>query len=155
MPADVELDGQSFRLDYRLLDHVWAQAPPVLREPVEHGFDAAWVRARIPNVFGITPEPARAEKALLEVGFVAVTEGEPVCYPFVCTDHYGRSALMFSREGPKEAAKRTIAAAFWGVLAQNPDDLTDFSQRVYHIGAGVWLNYGCESGRVYCNESDE
>jgi hypothetical protein len=153
MPAYVELDGHSFSLDYRLCDHFGIQVPPPLLNPIRQGFDAAWVRARIPGLFGFTPEPAEVEKALLYVGFVAVTEGGAVCYPFICTDHYGKSALVFSDDGPEEAVKRSIADGFWGALAREPEDLTDFEQRVHHPGAMVWLDYGCESGRVYCEES--
>lgn len=153
MPADVRLDGSLFSLDYRLGDHFGVRVPPSLRYSIERGFDAAWVRARIPNLFGFTPEPAEVEKALLHVGFVAVSGGGTVSYPFICTDHYGKSALMFSDAGPEQAVKRSIADSFWGVLAQNPDDLADFEQRVHHPGAMMWLEYGCESGRVYCEES--
>jgi hypothetical protein len=155
MPAHVELDGSSFSLEYRLSDQLGDRLPPALRLPVSQGIDAAWVRARIPNVFGFTPEPAEIEKSLLYSGFVAVTEDRSVCYPFLCTDHYGRAALMFSNDGPEEAVKRAIADAFWGALAQDPGDLADFEERVYHPGAMMWLNYGCQSGRVYCDESEE
>jgi hypothetical protein len=155
MPADVALAGDAFSLEFRLCDHLEGRLPPALGIPVKEGIDAAWVRARIPGTFGFTPEPAETEKALLYAGFVAVTEDRSVSYPFVCTDHYGRSALMFSEQGPEEAVKRTIAAAFWDVLAREPDELTDFEERVYHPGAGVWLSYGCELGRVYCDETEE
>lgn len=155
MGAHVVLDGTGFSLAQRLSDHIRGREPPVLRHPVENGFDAAWVRARIPNTFGFTPEKAEVEKALLNVGFVAVPEGEAVCYPFVCIDHYGRTGLMFSDEGPEEFIKQSIAAGFWGLLAQEPENVSNFEERVYHPGAGVWLTFGCEDGRVYCDESDE
>lgn len=155
MPAYVELDGDSFRLCYRLSDHLGSQVPPVLRYPVKQGFDAAWVSARIPSLFGFTPEPAEVEKALLYVGFAAVPTDGAICYPFLCSDHYGKSALMFSDAGPEETVKQSIATAFWEALVQEPDDITDFEQRVYHPGAMVWLTYGCDSGRVYCDESEE
>lgn len=63
--------------------------------------------------------------------------------------------MFFSDDGPEEHVKRSIAAGFWGVLAQEPEDVTDFDERVYHPGAGVWLNYGCKDGHLYCDESDE
>lgn len=153
MAALVEIDGRRFSLDYRLEDHLGTHAPLVLRHAVDHHCDAAWVRARIPHVFGFTPGLAEVEKALLDVGFVAVSEDYQTGYPFVCTDHYGRSGLGFSDEGPEESVKRAIAGAFWGLLIRDPEDLVDFEQKVYHPGAGLWLNYGCESGRVYCDES--
>jgi hypothetical protein len=155
MPADVALDGGSFSLGYRLGDHLGSSVPLALRRPVKEGFDAAWVRARIPGLFGFTPDVAEVEKALLETGFAAVAEEGAVCYPFVCTDHYGRSALMFSDDGPDEAVKRSIAAAFWGSLLRDPDDLADFEERVYHPGASIWLDYGCDGDRLYCEESQD
>lgn len=155
MPADVELAGSASSLDCYLSDHCGAHAPQVLQNAVDEQFDAAWVRARIPNVFGFTPHLAEVEKSLLDVGFVAVAEEALVCYPFICSDHYGRSALMFSDEGPDGDVKRSIAAAFWDVLMQNPDDLSDFAERVYHPGAGVWLNYRCRSGEICCEETAE
>ena len=155
IPADVTLDGSSFGLACRLRDHVGVVVPPALRRPVKDGFDAAWVRARIPSLFGFTPGKAEDEKALIYTGFAAVADEGAVCYPFVCTDHYGTSALMFSDDGPEESVKRSIAGAFWGALLLDADDLTDFEERVYHTGASVWLDYGCDCGRVYCEESQE
>jgi hypothetical protein len=155
MPADVELDGDSFRLDYRLQDHLGADGPLIIRHAVSQQCDAAWVRARIPKVFGFTPGPAEIEKALTNVGFVVVPVENQTGYPFMCTDHYGRSALEFSDKSPEETIKRAIADAFWGLLIREPEDLADFEQKVYHPGASVWLNYGCASGRVYCEESQD
>jgi hypothetical protein len=155
MAAYVELDGGSGSLDYRLRDQFGDMAPPALRYPIRQGFDAAWVRARIPNIFGFTPGPAEIEKALLDLGFVAVTGDGSVCYPFFCMDHYGETALLFSDLGPEGIIKRSIADAFWGVMIQDPDELADFEQRVHHPGAMLWLNYGCQSGQVYCDESRE
>ena len=57
MPAYIELDGGSSSLDYRLCDQLDLLMPPALRYPIDQGFDAAWVRARIPNIFGFTPGP--------------------------------------------------------------------------------------------------
>lgn len=62
---------------------------------------------------------------------------------------------MFSHAGPDEAVKRSIASGFWGLLLLKPDDLTDFEERFFHSGTGLWLNLGCEDGHVYCDESDE
>lgn len=155
MPAYVELDGGSFSLDYRLCDHLSSHVPPVLRYPIKHGFDAAWVRARMPSLFGFTSDPTELEKALLCVDFAAVTSDGAVCYPFYCSDYYGQSSLMFSDAGPEENVKKSIGHAFWEALLQEPDDLTDFEQRVYHPGAMIWLTYGCDSGRLYCDESEE
>lgn len=155
MPADVTLDGTSFSLAFELAEHLGDSAPPILRQPINALFDAAWVRARIPNVFGFEPEAADVEKALLFEGFVAVTEDRSAAYPFVCTDHYGKSSLMFSDAGPEEATRRSIADAFWATLLENPNELSDFEERVYHPGASIWMTYGCKFGHLYCDESEE
>jgi hypothetical protein len=70
-------------------------------------------------------------------------------------DHYGKSALMFSDDVPEESIKRSIAAGFWGLLMRGSEDLTDFAERVPHPDAIAGLEYGRESGRVYCEESHE
>jgi hypothetical protein len=155
MPADVALAGNAFSLAFELSDHLGDSAPSALRLPIKEGFDAAWVRARIPSVFGFEPEAAGVEKALLFAGFVAVTEDRSTAYPFACADRYGRSSLMFSDEGPEEAIKRAIADAFWATLLDSPEELSDFEERVYHPGASIWLTYGCKFGHLYCDESQE
>ena len=155
VPAEVELAGRSFASDFRLRDQPRDQLPLVVRQVVDGGYDAAWVRARIPRVFQFTPPPAQMEKALLDVGFVAAMEQADVGIPFVCTDHYGRTALMFSDDGPDHQTRRSIASAFWRLLCQNAEDVSDFETRVYHPGAGVWLTFGCNAGDLYCEESEE
>ena len=154
-PADIELDGDSFSLDYRLEDQPGAKGPLIIRLAIRHRCEAAWVRARIPKVFGFTPRPAEVEKALIDVGFVAVADDHPTGYPFLCTDYYGRAALGFSNRGPENPLKRAIADAFWELLIQEPDDLAAFEQKVYHPGRGLWLNYACSMGRVSCEESGD
>lgn len=156
--ARVELGGTSFRLADRLGDHLAALAAPSLGEAVREQFDATWVRARIPRVFGSAPDPSETEgieKALLHAGFAAIDAGGASCTPFICTDHYGRSALIFGTDDPEDAANRSIAGAFWDLLLREPEDLADFEQRVYHSGAGGWLIYRCESGRVSCDFEED
>jgi hypothetical protein len=155
MPADMKLDGGSCTLDYPLQDHLGAHGPLIVRLAVSQQCDAAWVRARIPRVFGFTPGLAEIEKALLHAAFVAVPQDNRTGYPFICNDHYGRSALGFSDDGPEESVQRAIADAFWGLLLRDPEDLADFEQKVFHPGAGLWRDYGCASGLVYCEESPD
>jgi hypothetical protein len=150
MPAEVELSGNGFTLEFKLQDT--ADPPMELRMAIAGRFDAAWVRARLPRVFGFTPPAPETEKALLDVGFVAAQPDGSYAIPFRCTDHYGRTGLMFSPEGPDEASQTAIASAFWSLLLQSPDDLEDFEAKVYHPGAGVWLRYECSHGEVFCDE---
>ena len=155
VPAMVELNGRSFSTGVELRDVVGQHPPAVLARPIEQHYDAAWVRGRLPRVFGFTPVISEVEKSLLDVGFVAVAFGGSVGFPFVCADYYGRTGLMFSPEGPDEKSQAKIASAFWSLLLHSPDDLEDFEAAVYHPGAGVWMHFGCADGEPYYRESDD
>jgi hypothetical protein len=73
--------------------------------------------------------------------------------PFECSDYYGESGLTFSSvKAPDEAIQRAIAEAFWGLLLSAPTDLSDYEDRLYHSGAGVWLLFGVESGEPFMRE---
>jgi hypothetical protein len=152
VPAVVRLIGNGFAHDYRLADHVGAHAPGVLWVPLHGQFEAAWVRARIPRVFGFDPEPAEVEKALLDLGFVAIPEGTDAGYPFWCSDHYGRVALLFSPEGPDRWLQARIAAAFWDLLLEEPEDLADFEEDVAWPCDATTRRFGCQDGDVFCHE---
>lgn len=154
VPANVELEGIAFHPSFALDELPADDLPPVLREAIEHHFDVAWVRARLPAVFGCAPDPSEREKTLLLQGFVAVRDGADEALAFECSDHYGRTSLTFSEAEGDEQLKADVADAFWSVLLAEPDALADFSARCYHVGAGVWLNYGCADGEPYCLESD-
>jgi hypothetical protein len=154
VPAAVELDGSSFSTDFHLRDSAAERPPAILARPIEQQFDAAWVRARLPRIFGFTPEPSQVEKSLLDVGFVAVATGSSVGIPFVCTDYYGRTGIMFSHAGPDQDTQAKIATAFWSLLLQSPNDLADFEARVYHPGAGIWMHFGCHDGEPCYEESE-
>jgi hypothetical protein len=146
-------DGTSFSFTHQLAEHTEAsQAPLSLRDPLVEGYAAAWVRGRLPIVFGHEPAPPEVEKTLLHETFAAARGGE--AFVFHCADHYGRTALLFSDDGPAEPTKDAIAAAFWRVLLKDPEDLANFRLRVFHPGAGVWLEYACEQGVVSRTESD-
>jgi len=146
-------DGQPLRFTHQLADHVDAtRAPRSLRLALTNGYDAAWVRARLARAFAYTPTPPDAEKTLLCEAVAGVRGDEG--FLFHCGDHYGKTALQFSGLGPDEPTKGAIAAAFWSVLLRAPDDLADFRRRVFHPGAGVWLEYACVDGEVSCRERE-
>jgi len=155
VPATVELEGNGFSTDFHLRDVAGERPPAILARPIKHQYDAAWVRGRLPHVFGFTPELSEVEKSLLDVGFVAIAAGGLVGFPFICTDYYGRTGLMFSPVGPDQDTQAKIAAAFWSLLLQSPDDLADFEATVYHPGAGVWMHFGCEDGEPSYSESED
>ena len=155
VPADVQLTGTMFDPSFHLRELPSNRIPPVLRVPIEQLFDVAWVRARLPAVFGVTPEPSETEKTFLQQAFVAVPEGSDEGIAFECSDYYGKTSLMFSEAETDEPLKSRIADAFWSLLLSEPDALADFTGHSYHIGAGVWLHYGCANGEPFCYESDD
>lgn len=126
--------------------------PAVLRRAIAEKYDAAWVRARLPRVFGYSVENAETEKALLFETFVAV-RGE-AAFVFQACDYYGRTDLTFA-DSVDEDTKNAIATAFWGLLLAEPNDLEDFAARVYHPGAGCWLEFACDRGEVSLRETEE
>jgi hypothetical protein len=154
VPADLELEGTMFDSSFPLSELPGHRIPPVLRVPVTKHFDVAWVRARLPVVFGFTPEPSEVEKAFLSQAFVAVPDGADVGIGFDCTDYYGQTSLTFSPKETDDALKSRIADAFWSILLSEPDALAEFSAKFDHIGAGITLEYGCEGGEPYCKESE-
>jgi hypothetical protein len=155
VPAEVELEGRSFRPLFPLADVSADRIPPILRVPIEKHYDVSWVRARLPHAFGISPEPSEAEKTLHLSGFVAVPDGQDEAVAFWCSDYYGKTSLMFSDAETDEAAKEKAANAFWGVLLSEPDELEDFEASVIHLGAPVTLHFGCEDGEPFFRETPE
>ena|SRR5215469_3986041 len=155
VPAAVQLNGNRFSTGFYLRDLVGKRAPAILARAIEQHYDAAWVRARLPRVFAFTPELSEVEKSLLNVCFVAVAVGSSIGLPFICIDYYGRTGLMFSPEGPDQETQAKVAAAFWSLLLQSPDDVADFAATVYHPGAGVWMHFGCEDGEPCYRESED
>jgi hypothetical protein len=153
--AAVGLAGHSFSLGHSLEDFLQppALAPIPLRASLKEGFDAAWVRARIPRLFGFPPDYAEGDKSVFHEGFVAVTPDLAVGYPFVFTDYYACSRLMFSDEGPAPEIKGEIAAAFWSALLESPDDLEDFEITIHHFPWPGAMVLGCSAGRVYQGEA--
>jgi hypothetical protein len=106
--------------------------------------------------FGTFEEPPSApevEKTLLLETFAAVRGRD--AFVFCYADHYGSSALMFSEVGPDDAAKDSIAPAFWNLLLRDAEDLADYRARIFHPGACVWLEFACEDGALSLSESND
>jgi len=154
VPALIELNGNGFRIGFKLADLIGGRAPAVLVAPLKGKYDVSWVRARLPTAFGFTPEVSEVEKSLLNVGFIAVT-ADMTGIPFKCADYYGRTGIMFSPEGPDPALQQKVAEAFWQLLLLSPEDLSDFQAKVYHPGAGIWMHFGCSGGEpTFAQSSD-
>jgi hypothetical protein len=152
----VELDGDDGpSISFPLREAVGERPAAILARAIAERYDAAWVRARIPQVFGFVPDAADGEKSLLDIGFVAVKADSLVGTPFICSDHYGRTGILFSPAGPDQATQAEIAGSFWSLLLRDPEDLADFDTKVYHLGAGVWLHFGCTDGEPFCEEEPD
>ena len=155
-PVRLKLDVAGAGADFPLHDFAGNPPPPVLRLAFEKQYDAAWVRARMPRVFGYAPVFVEEEEnALLDVDFVATPSGQAEAMPFVCGDHHGRACLLFKTDGEDPAVRQRIAAAFWSLLLANPDDLADFEQMVYHEPSEMWLKLGCLHGNLFCEQVED
>jgi hypothetical protein len=140
--AAVDLDGPSGAQEHRLREHPGFQA--VTNIPNE--YDVAFVRARIPRLFGFTPQKAQHEKSFLDEGFVCVFP-EYECIPFLCCDHYGFTTLWFQDDVPDDQKAR-IATAFWSLMLSSTDDVEDFEDSADDWG-GHKVTLGCRCGEVY------
>lgn len=103
--------------------------------------NALWVRARLPIVFGFAPptcsRPIRT--TFLNAGFVGITEvarDRVTAVPFVCTDDEFefRTELRFGMN-TDECTRLCIAAAFWELLACEPDAIASYAD-------WIWLSDG-------------
>jgi hypothetical protein len=153
IPAVVELDGKVFSPSHALCDLPREKIAPVLRVPVDKGYDVSWVRARLPHAFGISPEQSENEKTMLEANFVAVEEGRDEGIAFTCCDYYGKTSLLFSPDEQDQALIARVASTFWDVLLEEPNVLADFEATVAHMGAPLTLNFGCRMGEPFYFES--
>lgn len=158
--AELKLTDGAGPLEFPLHDFAGQPPPAVLRLAFEKQYDAAWVRARIPRVFGFTPQFVEVEdSALMDVGFVAAPEDRTKASAFVCADRHGRAGLYFARwrelVDRNAADARRVAQAFWSLLLARPDDLADFEQIVYHEPSDVWLKIGCLYGKLFCEQSED
>ena len=123
------------------------------------GDDCPWVRGRCERLFLVSPttEEDRGEKCGFDAGFIAVCpqpDGKLLGVPFICTDHYLRSGLMFSDEVDPALSNR-IADAFWNLLLADPNDLPDYEDIVYHLGAGLLMKFGVENGQPFVEATEE
>ena len=76
-----------------------------------------------------------------------------VCVPFDCSDHYGRTSLIFSSDdAPPLELRGEIANAFYGLMLDEPDALADYDNRLYHSGGGFSIDFGVSQGEPYFEE---
>lgn len=155
VPARVTLTGAVFEYVFPLadcLEEVFAATRAILQP----GADAPWVLGRLKRLFGIERLPIenRGKKTCFYAAFLAVLpERGNLAVPFECTDNYLETALMFSSENaPPQDLQETIARAFWGLLLTEPDELTDYNERMLFQGEGIWIRFGVEHGEPFLVE---
>jgi len=148
VPATVRLHGDHPPAAHSLQEAVGPNPPAILVEPLREGFEAAWVRGRIPLVFGFEPDAPGDESSLLYATFLAIETESPFAYPFHCTDAAGRASLIFSPAGPDVETQRRVAAAFWSVLLHKPADLADFESKRFDPKQGRWQTFACVGGDI-------
>jgi hypothetical protein len=118
-----------------------------------------WVRARIPVAFAFHP-PIGGDlqrRDLLDFPFLAVfpsgSGATLSAVPFVCVEGYSGPGLTF-RKTDAASTKERIAAAFWRVLLQMPEDIAPFEEWMYDEEAGV-LKVGCGPGILYLSDLED
>lgn len=146
MSAAVEIEESTGSTEQHFRDH-----PDFKHANAIPYYDVAFIRARIPRLFGYVPQPAEREKTFLCDGFVAVFK-ELECVPFVCTDYYGRTGLEFSQLVPDDL-KVSIAARFWSLFLADGDDVEDYEFVVEEYGFSPRVTLGCRDGEI-CAEED-
>lgn len=157
VPAAVDFSGYE---NGPTLAEALAKAEATIRAIVNPGEDAPWASGRIQRVFQQRqiPEDERGEKCCTLFTFLAVIVDRDsiVGIPFVCTDHYGESILLFGDDPPPDAeTMQSVANAFWSLLLSKPNDLADYSDRMEHLGAGVTIEFGVDDGVPFMREISE
>ncbi len=145
IPASVRIEETTGSWEHHFRDH-----PNFKNANTIPYYDVAFIRARIPCIFGYTPQPAECEKMFLCDGFLAVIE-EIECIPFNCSDYYGRTGLEFSRLAADEL-KSGIASRLWSLFLADCDDVDDFEFTVDEYGFHPHVTLGCRNGEVYAQE---
>jgi hypothetical protein len=155
VPAATKLAGTSFSAQFNLLD--WARDQNLRLPAIIRGDEnAAWFLGRLMYLFNTAniAEDERMEKTCFDVSFVAVLHNASnVTVPFDCSDHYGRTSLMFSSDDEPPLELRTqIANAFYRLMLDEPGSLKDYDNRLLHSGAGIWIDFGVSCGEPYFDE---
>ncbi|MCA9069402.1 MAG: hypothetical protein KDA84_10785 [Planctomycetaceae bacterium] len=157
-PAKIELYGSMFDLTHHLEDHLKQRSVSAeVRALIRPRQNAIWIRARAQRLFHIPSSVAedRIEKSFFQAEFLAIfpEEGQYIGVPFECSDYYGRTGLTFSSEdSPPESLQDKIADAFWELLLSDPNDIEDYRDTMFHLGAGVEIEFGVEDGEPFFEE---
>ena len=158
VPALTELVGTSFSCQFDFTE--WAQQKKrTLPSIVRGDHNAPWFLGRMMHLFNTenVGEEDRMEKSCFNVSLIAILHNASnVAVPFDCCDHYARTALMFSSDDePPLTVRSSIADAFYSLMLDDPCGLTDYDNRLFHSGVGIWMDYGVSHGEPYFNEATD
>ena len=161
IPALLEIDEPSRWPEYPLSE-LDSEIPTVSSLYWGDFGDVAWVRAKIPLVFGYTPihDAEECRLTLLDEGFLAVFPfaNKPAkAFPFACTDDIADNltGLIFSQRGPPRKTKAAIAKAFWSALLSGPrDELADFTATIVTDEGEVEMEIGRRRGNFFVCEKN-
>lgn len=158
IPAQITLWGNCFESSFFLKDHL-ADQPASIKTIIKPGQDAPWVLGRLIRLFRINrlPVDERPEKSCFVASFIALLHQEKVIgIPFECSDYYGKSSLTFSTDDPpQEEMKAQIANAFWKLLLEVPEEVEDYTDRMFHAGTGRWVQFGIKNGESFLESTLE
>ena len=155
VPASTRLAGTSCSTQFKFID--WAREQDRKLPAIVRGEEnAAWFFGRLIYLFNTAnvSYDERMEKTCFDVSFVAVLHNNSnIAIPFNCVDHYGRTSLIFSSDDePPLGVRSEIANSFYGLMLDQPDLLTDYENRLFHSGAGSWIEFGVSLGEPYFDE---
>jgi hypothetical protein len=163
--APLKTDGcGSFRHGAAFADHPWLKelAPQVWRW-ARRQQDAPWVRGRLERLFRVPAAAAadQGEKCCFNHYLAAAVpndDGSFTTVVFICCDYYGASEILFEEPAPHAEpriapdVRRRLAAALWDLVLEDPADVPEYTDRLCHAGAGVWIRFGIRRGRPFMIE---
>lgn len=158
IPARVRLSGSCFSFSHPL--HEYANLIlPGMDNIVHPGNDAPWVLGRLMSLFHAAPSSPefRPEKSCFRESFVAVLHSyDNLTVPFVCTDYYCKSSLIFSADDqPDPSIQELIAIRFWSLLFSDAPDVVDYESRMFHSGACIWIRFGIDDGEPFIRREED
>lgn len=142
--AAVEVAGASGEREHRLREHPGFKT--AINIPLE--YDVAFVRARIPRLFGVTPAPAEVEKAFLDEALFASLKTQNA-FPFFAST-LTASPLCGSTTPSPPRKRLEFRSTFWSLILASSDEVEDFEGQAAVFGSEK-VTLGCRQGEVYAD----
>ena len=123
--------------------------------------DAPWVAGRLQRLFRTTQVPIeiRGKTKFLYFPFLVQTVNEDdqvFGIPIICADQDGFAGVYFSNNSlPKNSAVRSIADAFWSLVAEDPKDCYSYIDYKWDEETGQKFEFGIDNERTPFNDPAE